>query len=209
MERKKWCIVFIIVVVLFIICSIGFTFLSSKTLEKKHQEDTVEEDTLKEDTKEEDSNMELSSEKRNTDETIHEQANNVTPFNYDEVEANVLKTVQEHSYQYYLITCEDKRNPNEKDPDFQSTLHEAGTDSFTKIIEKLKSSIRYESNITASFFCPKYDYRIGRAKDDYVEESIFSLNYANDSKVLIVGYQGVGYAFYFEDEVRGFLESLQ
>lgn len=215
MERKKWGILFITIGCFFIVCSIGLTLLPTENSSKKLQTNTKKDDYDEEafiredDTNVEESNAEHSIEKEDTDEVTLDQFDKVTLFHYDEVEKNVLKEVQEHSYGYYFITCEDKRNPNEMNPNFQSTVKEIKADSFPKIIEKLKSSERYESNITFSFFCPKYYYEIGKKKDDHVEEKVFSLFYGTDPKILLVGYQNIGYAFYFKEDVSGFLESLQ
>ncbi len=214
MKSKKLGIILSVVGI--ILCSMGLLFYMFNKPEKKYflpsssvkkenneEENVNKDENVKENENKEDTKDETSLDKEEIVDNSSDNVDKVTYFDYDKVEKNVLEEVQAHSYKYYLTTCK-----TEEDGKFQSTLKDVGADSFLKIIQKLKTSIRYESNITASFFCPAYSYQIGIKKDDHVEEKVFSLDYANNPKILIVGYQGVGYAFYFDSEVSGFLESL-
>ncbi|MBQ8131348.1 MAG: hypothetical protein IJ193_02535 [Bacilli bacterium] len=196
----------------YIFIAIGITFMvgaflvnnyvgKNQTL-KEEKTDTID-DNKKNKNYVKEENGEVSLETESSDELVLDDFSKATLFHYDEVEKDVLADVNKNHYSYYLSTCEGKM------PDVTTSFIELKESSFQTIMKKLRSCTRYESNITASFFCPKYSYAIGMKSEDSVNPRIFSLNYANDSKVLIVGYKNVGYAFYYEEDVTGFIESLQ
>lgn len=129
--------------------------------------------------------------------------NIVTVFNYDEVEKVIKEKVAQSNYNYYISTCTGTM------PDVVSENKIISEESISKIIAKLKKCTRYESNITASFSCAPYSYTVGEELNGNIQNRIFSLNLGDNSKTLVVGYENVGYAFYFDSDVSDFIQNLQ
>lgn len=197
MNKKK---VLIIVGIILALCIIGFSVYKIVETTNTVNKDNEVEENNKEKTKKEDN-----SNKNNFE---YNAEINTNDFDYDSMSSDIKTQLQDNEVNAYIVTC--KNEGDVSSPNFVTNYQLISNDSFDTTITKLKGSTSYNENITASFMCPEYSYLIGKVENNAVVSKIMTLNY-NHNKMLIVGYDGIGYAFKYDtdDEIENFIHDLK
>ena len=122
-------------------------------------------------------------------------------INYEQLEKTLISKVNSKQEKIILQNC-----VNCKDIDFDNydkakcTKKELSVSSISQILNKLKSANLVEY-VSASKPCSEYTYSVG---------SDFDAFEADDKSILLVGVNGNGYAFHFNNEnVTDFLSKLK
>lgn len=210
MNKKRFKIIFMVLSIFIFILSIGFNIYgviklrdNVKTIENKNKivktikkENAKLKKEIKTLEKDKQSNTNIIS---NNNNIIYKEKIIILDTFLDEMKNDIKNKTNNEGYKTYIETCEGQLPDNTITHQYE--MNEAIID---KIISKLSQSTKVESEITASFFCPKYSLKTYKTKND----SIFSLYQANDNKILIVGYNDKGYAFTFNEDVSTFVKDL-
>lgn len=116
-----------------------------------------------------------------------------------------------------IVKCEEIEDETSYLPDINNEISEVSNNTINMVIDKLKLADSIDNNITYSFFgCPpkSIEYYMTIKTDNASQahqNSILSLNYANDNNILLVGYNKKGYAFKYKNsaEIDNFIETLK
>lgn len=187
----------VIVVLILIILGLASYIVYDKDLLGLKKEEATKEEKTEDAVTEEDAS-----------EDVDEEVTTNLDFDFDGMENDLLEKMEnEPNTEAYITSCED---PTGDLSQANTTYQKVSNESIHTIINKLKTAQSYEE-ATASFFCPKYAYSITQNIGEESENNYFSLNYANDELVLLIGYGDKGYAFTFSsaDEIADFIENLQ
>ncbi len=107
-----------------------------------------------------------------------------------------------------IAICQDDGN-EETGPHAEYSFNEISNESIKTIVNKLKEAIYYEETTYEFLSCPNNNisYIIGESEYD----NSFNIKYADDDKILLVGYDGKEYAFTFNsaNAIERFIESLK
>ena len=128
----------------------------------------------------------------------------------DKINNEIITSINNKETNVYVASCEDKLSVENIGVEF--SYKKLDKDVVGIIINKLKSANKVEQDITFSYLgCPAKKINVIVADKDTAENVRFGLEYADSENILLLGYNGVGYAFHYNDskEVVGFIESLK
>ena len=200
---KIWIIVMIIIFML-------FTFGIGFTLGKKLTENDMK-------SKENNKPVEEKKEENKPEENKPNNTSNLD-FDFDAMQKDLQGKLQSGSYKANRLSCTETPAPEGELPiiDSQRTLVSDGTIEI--VIDKLKTAKSLDKNVTAGWIGECYprstayiisvDSEVNT--DEFQNNKVFTLYYADADNILLVGYEGIGYAFNFEssEEINNFIESL-
>lgn len=163
--------------------------------------------------------IESSDNKNATDGNIDEDTDTDTTLDFDFIKlSNVLhSSFQKKSITAFISKCEIETTSVGSLPETRNNNYEVSENTIDTVINKLKNAKTLDKEITYSWIgrCPpkSITYYIGILSTDpeiFHGQSVFSLSYADDDNILLVGYDNEGYAFHFKNskEIDNFIESL-
>ena len=174
MEEKKKGKTIVIVVLILIILGLASYIVYDKNLLGLNKKEATKEEKKEEVVTEE-----------NTSEDVKEEVTTNLDFDFDVMEQDLMEKMEnEPNTEAYITRCED---PTGDLSQVKHTYKKVSNESIHTIINKLKTAQSYEE-ATASFFCPAHTYSITQNIGEESQNNYFVLNYANDEKVLLVGY---------------------
>ena len=108
------------------------------------------------------------------------------------------KKVDNYEEKITLVTRESCNGDEGSNTTVGQKVKELSMDSITKVIDKLRSSKKIEY-LSTSRTCSLYNFQIGN------DLTVFE---ADDDHILLVGIEGNGFAFHYDDSVLDFFKSL-
>lgn len=206
-KKNKGLIIAVVVLLILVIILSGYIcydkFLSNNNNAKQTTSSKKNKDNNSKQSKETDNN------------TINNSNNN--DFDFNELSNTLYSSVQSGNLTTFVSKCETKPTNQGGPPETEQINTEVSNNTIDIIISKLKTAKTIDKNVTYSWFgCPPklITYYISVNSDDQSQvysQKVFSLNYANDDGILLVGYNNNGYAFHFNsnEEISNFIESLE
>ena len=137
-------------------------------------------------------------------------------FDFDELLSTLNYSTQQGGKTTFISKCQEKNTGEGELPETEYNSINVSGDTIESVVSKLKSASSVEKTTYSWFGCPpkSIEYVVGVASNDsetIQQQKVFSMNYADSGKILLVGYNNEGYAFTFDssDGVDGFIESLK
>ena len=190
-------------VVIFMLFTFGIGFSLGKELSKRDNKNTSKEETPVEDDKKEETPVEV---------------NNNLDFNFEGMANNLKTQLASGGYQAVKLSCTETPGPEGELPTINSTGTRISNESIDVVINKLKTANSIETGVTAGWIgecMPKKVAYIISVNDDpasneFQNNKVFNLYYADDTSILLISYEGIGYAFHFNSsaDTDNFIESL-
>ncbi len=191
MEKKRTTIILLIVIVVAIVLSFGCGYVFRDKLVKDDNKDN--------------NNVPVKA--------------NELDFDFDAMETALKSKLQNGQFKAVKISCTSTPGPEGELPIITNTGKIISNDSIDTIVNKLKNADSLEKNITSSWIgecMPKSVAYIISVNDkpesnEFQSNKIFTLYYADDTSNILVGYEGIGYSFNYDnsEEINNFIESLK
>lgn len=128
-------------------------------------------------------------------------------FDFDKMENDLKNQIKNNNKNAYIVKCTDKiteDDPFGKEEEFIKLNEE----TIEVIINKLKTAKRYEIGTRGYLECPPHNIMYYIGGETYYNDKVFILDY-DTNNTFAFGYDGEGYIFEFENDLTGFIESLE
>ena len=208
LQKKGKGIAIIIYIIVFLIGGVLGYCVSNMLINDDKSSGTEEkkkDDKKEEDKKEDNQNVEITN-------------NSNLDFNFDEMKTSLYSAIQNDGLKANKLSCTLLQAPEGELPNTKSNRTVVSEGTIDTIINKLKTAKSLEKNITSSWIGECYPKSVAYIisadaeveTDEFQNNKVFTLYYADSEDILLVGYKGIGYAFYFNSgEVNNFIESLK
>ncbi len=213
--KKNKGLIIVIYVVLFLIgCALGY-FVSTMVLnddksntknntEEKGNNSQVEENKEKEEKEEkENDNKELS---------------NISDLDLEKMRTSLHNLVQKEGFKANKLSCTVLPAAEGELPNVKSKRTVVSENTIDIIINKLKTAKSIDKYVTASWIGECYPKSVAYIisldaevdTNEFQNNKKFTLYYSDSENILLVGYEGIGYDFNFNDgELNNFIEALK
>ena len=125
----------------------------------------------------------------------------------DQMKIDLKNQIKTNGKNAYIVKCTDKAtedNPFDKD----EVYIELSEETIDIIIDKLKTATSYSKQTRGYLNCPPNNIMYYIGGTTYYEDKVFILDY-DTNNTFAFGYNSEGYVFEFENNLTGFIESLE
>ena len=222
MEKNKGLIIVVIFLSILVIVLSGYIYYDN-FINYKESNNKIENSTIKNDDNDKFENLENNESIDNSinlenleDNKLMDNSANID-FDFEELSNTLYSSVQKDDISTFVSIYETKIINSNDPPEIKCENIEVSNNTIDIIISKLKTASSIDKNITFSWIgCPPksiaYYISVNSNNPNQVHnQSIFSLSYADGDNILLIRYNQIGYAFYFDtnEEINDFIESLK